>query len=392
MGTGAVSILFQAFPYGRGTQGMMTTSLVFFFLNLLLFILFTAFFLAKYLKYPGKWSAMIRKPIPSLFLGCYPMGACTLLNVSVDVINQHYGVGGRPFLYVIWALWWVDVAISVACCWAGVHSMIVMQTHSLATMNSMWLLPVVTLIVASSSGGVIGLALQQHSEYHALITVGFSAFLVTIGISLAFMILTIYLARLVIHGLPPGPAVLSVFLPLGPTGQSGFAIYIIGQNFSRLIPYSKAGDSTFLSSPRMAEFLSSLCTCAAFVLWSLGTMWLLYALLALKSTVLKTPIGFKMSFWGLVFPNGVYANLTLSLATAFDSKGFRIYGAIYAIVVICVWTAIALRSLVALKQMSESAFTLPVKNVEKAADDSATTSCTDSNSDGQSHMVEGHQS
>jgi hypothetical protein len=48
---------------------------------------------------------------------------------------------------------------------------------------------------------------------------------------------------------------------------------------------------------------------------------------------------------------GVYANLTLNLADAFDSGGLRAFGAMYAVIVMCLWTGIALRSLVALKVM-----------------------------------------
>lgn len=177
------------------------------------------------------------------------------------------------------------------------------QHHAASTVGAMWLLPVVTLIVASSSGGVLATALQKYSRTHTLITLVVSAFSVTIGLSLALMILTLYLGRLIIHGLPPGAGVLSVFLPLGPTGQAGFAIFLIGREFKALLPYNNAGNSAFLGSSLTAEVLCIVTTCVAFILWSLATMWMLFALLALKSTVVKSPVPFKMSFWGLVFPN-----------------------------------------------------------------------------------------
>ena len=87
-------------------------------------------------------------------------------------------------------------------------------------MTAVWLLPVVTVIVASASGGVIAPSLYKYSASHALITITLSAVLVTIGITLALMMLTIYLLRLIVHGLPPTATIISVFLPLGPTGMS----------------------------------------------------------------------------------------------------------------------------------------------------------------------------
>jgi tellurite resistance protein TehA-like permease len=172
-------------------------------------------------------------------------------------------------------------------------------------MNAMWLLPVVTLIVASSSGGVVANALQEYSPIRAFETVTLSAFLVTVGLSLALMILTIYLLRLITHGLPPDGTVLSVFLPLGPTGQSGYAVLLIGQNYRTLFPTLSTanftGDTTSATSAGIV--VDIVCTCLSFILWSLATMWILYALLAIYTALRKSPIAFRVSFWGLVFPN-----------------------------------------------------------------------------------------
>ena len=166
----------------------------------------------------------------------------------------------------------------------------------------MWLLPVVTLIVASSSGGVIGGAIQVYSRLHALQTLTVSVFMVTAGLTLALMILTVYLMRLVFHGLPSGRTVLSVFLPLGPTGQSGYAILLIGQNVNKLLPFASRS-YTFLNSTSTGAVVEVVCICVSFLLWSLATMWILYALLAVYSGLRRSRIAFAVSFWGLVFPN-----------------------------------------------------------------------------------------
>ena len=234
-------------------------------------------------------------------------------------------------------------------------------------MTAAWLLPVVTLIVAASTGGVIATALHRYSARYALITVVASVFLVSTGLALAMMVLTIYYARLIIHGLPQGVSIVSVFLPLGPTGQAGYAIGLIGNNFRKILPYKCGGASLLLNSQTSGDIIYVIATCTSFVLWSLATMWMIYALLALRSTLFKTSIGFRMTFWGLVFPNvslqfclplsyltdfqGVYANLTLLLGNSFDSPALRIYGSIYAVVVVCLWIGIAVRSLFAMNDL-----------------------------------------
>lgn len=169
-------------------------------------------------------------------------------------------------------------------------------------MTAMWLLPVVTLIVASSSGAVVANTLSKYSEYHALITTTISAFLVIVGLTLALMILTIYFLRLIVHGLPAGGTVLSVFLPLGPTGQAGYSIFLIGDNFTTLFPTIPTSIGS-IHSNTAGSIVKIICICLSFALWSLATMWILYALLAMHTALRKSFIAFRVSFWGLVFPN-----------------------------------------------------------------------------------------
>jgi len=177
------------------------------------------------------------------------------------------------------------------------------QTHSLETMTSMWLLPVVTLIVASSSGGVIAKPMQDYSTQHSLQTITLSVFMVTVGLSLALMMLTVYLMRLIIHGLPKGITLLSVFLPLGPTGQAGYSVMLIGDTFKTLLPSKSTQIPGFLTWDTTGTIIDVVCISIAFVLWSLATMWILYAVLALYTGLRESSIPFKISFWGLVFPN-----------------------------------------------------------------------------------------
>ncbi len=62
-------------------------------------------------------------PVQSLFTGTFPMGAITILNIAVSLIHEDYGFGGKPFLYVLWAFWWLDVISSFLCCFGVMHFM-----------------------------------------------------------------------------------------------------------------------------------------------------------------------------------------------------------------------------------------------------------------------------
>lgn len=122
MGTGAISILFHNYPYLNDSITFKIFTYIFFFLNLALFLLFNFMTIARYTIFPDIWSIMIRHPVQSLFIGCYPMGFATLINIGVGLIYED-GFGGRGFLYFLWACWWVDVVISFLCAFAIVHVM-----------------------------------------------------------------------------------------------------------------------------------------------------------------------------------------------------------------------------------------------------------------------------
>lgn len=343
MGTGSISLLFHAFPYDNGTQTMKILSLIFFFFNLFLFTLFTILATARYILFPDVWGIMIHHPVQSLYLGCYSMGATTLINVAVELIYQEYGFGGKRFLYIVWSIWWLDVAISLACCWIMVHIMITRQNHSLTKMTPVWLLPVVTLVVASSTGGALARPLQAFSVSHALVTLSCSIFMFSIGLSLTLMMFTMFLLRLILHGLPPGATILSVFLPLGPASQSGYSLLLIGQAFRSLLPLH-FGNSKVLTSIWAGEMIDVICTCFAFMLWSLGVMWVIFALFAVQDVVRETRFPFTVSHWGLIFPNGVFANLTIQLGQTLDSPFFRVFGAVYAAMTLILWACVATRT------------------------------------------------
>jgi len=50
-------------------------------------------------------------------------------------------------------------------------------------------------------------------------------------------------------------------------------------------------------------------------------------------------------FWGLIFPNGVYANLTIELYKELDSSFFRILGAAYSVATLILWISVSARTI-----------------------------------------------
>lgn len=196
-------------------------------------------------------------------------------------------------------------------------------------MAAVWLLPVVTLIVASSTGGLLSAALRPQSATLAFLTTGISFTMVIIGLSLAMMMITVYLARLIVYGPPDANLILSAFVVLGPFGQGGYSLLVNGANLAALFPIHNTGE--FPMSSMTGQLLYSFCFCMAYILWSMGICWVCIAVLSTFSVLKQsgTP-NFGLAYWGLVFPNGVYALLSVQLGTVLDSGFFRVFGALWS--------------------------------------------------------------
>ena len=53
---------------------------------------------------------------------------------------------------------------------------------------------------------------------------------------MAFMVMTLYMWRLIIHKIPPTNLIMTSFLPVGFLGQSSYSIYLFGNNLNKFIP------------------------------------------------------------------------------------------------------------------------------------------------------------
>lgn len=167
-------------------------------------------------------------------------------------------------------------------------------------MTAVWLLPVVPPIVASTTGQLVASALAPHSPSRALLTSAVSLVLVVTGLTLALLISAAYYPRLIVHGLPATGLIVSVVLPLGPCGQGGYSLLLAADVLPPLLPPL---DSPFLSHAAGADALRVVLLAGAFVLWTMATMWLALACLAVADVAARNSIGFALPFWGLIFPN-----------------------------------------------------------------------------------------
>jgi tellurite resistance protein TehA-like permease len=108
MGTGIVSILLHNLPYNG--VWLYWISVTIFGLNVLLFSMGCIMSVLRYTLYPEIFWVMITHPVQSMFIGTFPMGLATIVNMFVFVCVPAWGEWTR---YFAWGLWIFDAVISV---------------------------------------------------------------------------------------------------------------------------------------------------------------------------------------------------------------------------------------------------------------------------------------
>ncbi len=156
--------------------------------------------------------------------------------------------------------------------------------------------------MSSGTGGILAAPLLPFSAAKSLGTLVVATVLAAMGLALAFMILTLYFLHLVLHGPPRGAGVVSVYIPLGPVGQGGYAILLLGAGYNAILPLQH-GDSTLLRAEIVGQVIGVAALGVALVLWAVGTMWLVYGLMATADVLWNDHVHFKQAFWSLGFPN-----------------------------------------------------------------------------------------
>lgn len=247
MATGVVSVLLHQLPYNG--HWLQIISVIFFVLNICLFVLFTFISCLRYMLHPKIFSAVLRHPHQSLFLATFPVGLATLIIMIVLVCAPVWGHGMATFA---WVLWWIDSLLALTVCFHLTYVMSVFpilhlfprrnhipascargtcladlayrmsnRRSELAEMTALYLIPVVCVVMAANSGSLVAGAIPNPK--HQLWTLIISYVFWGIGSPLSWIILTLYFLRLTLHKPLSREVIVSLLLPIGPLGLSGFS-------------------------------------------------------------------------------------------------------------------------------------------------------------------------
>ncbi len=329
MGTGVLALALAQLPVA--IPGLRALAEGLWLFNILLFVLFSVMYAARWVLFFDEARRIFGHSTVSMFFGTIPMGLATIINGFLVFGLPHWGDG---VIHVAEMLWWLDVAMSLACGVLIPYMMFTRQEHSIDQMTAVWLLPVVAAEVAAASGGLLAPHLADaHSQLVVLVT---SYVLWAFSLPVAFSILTILLLRMALHKLPHENMAASSWLALGPIGTGALGMLLLGVEAPAIFAAN--------GLPGIGEVAAGLGLVAGITLWGLGLWWMLIAVL-ITVRYLRDGIPFNLGWWGFTFPLGVYSLTTLKLASTLNLTFFSVFGCVLVALLVVMWMIVAQRTL-----------------------------------------------
>ena len=330
MGTGILALALGQLP----GHSMLLTGIgeALWLFNILLFTVFTLMYAARWVFFFDEAKQIFGHSTVSMFFGTIPMGLATIINGLVQYGLPNWGDGVIPLAH---ALWWLDVAMALACGVLIPFMMFTRQEHSIDQMTAVWLLPVVAAEVAAASGGIIAPHLADtNAQFTMLIT---SYVLWAYSVPVALSILVILVLRLALHKLPHESMAASSWLSLGPIGTGALGMLVIGNDAPAI--FAAHG------MPGIGAVAAGIGVVSGVLFWGLGLWWMLLALL-ITARYAKGGIPFNLGWWGFTFPLGVYAVTTLKLGVTLNLVFFDVLGVILVMMLAIMWLVVATKTAV----------------------------------------------
>lgn len=330
MGTGILALALGQLPLAAEWPKALGEAL--WFSNIALFCLCTLMYASRWVLFFDEAKQIFGHSTVSMFFGTIPMGLATIINGFVL-----YGVPrwGEGVVAVAEVLWWIDVAMALACGVLIPFMMFTRQQHSIDQMTAVWLLPVVAAEVAAASGGLLAPHLADASaQFTMLIT---SYVLWAYSVPVALSILVILLLRMALHKLPHESMAASSWLSLGPIGTGALGMLLLGSDAPAI--FAAHGMAS------IGGVAAGIGLIAGVLFWGLGVWWMVLALL-ITGRYFKAGIPFNLGWWGFTFPLGVYAVTTLKLGVMLRLAFFDVVGVALVLMLAVMWAIVAAKTLV----------------------------------------------
>ncbi|KAI7096033.1 hypothetical protein KC340_g8255 [Hortaea werneckii] len=319
MNTGILSILMHQLPYQFYGLGIISTIL--FVFNIVLFIVFFILLLLRCIMYPQSLVQTCSTNISELSLmGAVPIAWFTIVaQVGLTVSNASWG--GQAFFIVALVMWWIGTAVmlTISCVVIVVFSKTDI-VNATTTLNPAIIVPFVGTTTDALVGGVICQYSGGVNARLAIPIIVTSYMICGLGFFVAIIIWAAYFVKLMNSGLPPPPLTPSLFMLVGPAGQTAAALQVLG---AAAKTYFGAYDKGTFLQAQPGEMLATLGVVLGLFILGIGLLFAFFAVYIILETTFKRQQKYTLIWWSTIFPMATVNTSFIEFGNEMDSPTFR---------------------------------------------------------------------
>jgi C4-dicarboxylate transporter/malic acid transport protein len=325
MGTGIVATAGAALPVH--VVGLRAFALVVWVIAAALLVVLIVLVGGHWLRHPTVARGHARNPQMAHFYGAAPMALMTVgagaVLVGKDLVGERVAVDLDWVLWTAGTLGGLFTAVSIPFLMFTLHAV-----EPDAAFGG-WLMPVVPPMVSAASGALLLPHIAAGTGRQTMLYGCYAMF----GLSLvaSLNIIAMIWTRLTLYGTSGTARVPTLWIVLGPLGQSITAAGLLGASAAMVV------------DPRLAEDMRAFALLFGVPVWGFAVLWIALAS-ALTVRTLRRGMPFALTWWSLTFPVGTFVTGTSQLAGHSQLPAFRVAAGIAYAGLLFTWLLVTVRT------------------------------------------------
>jgi C4-dicarboxylate transporter/malic acid transport protein len=325
MGTGIVAVAGATLPVH--VLGLRAFAQVVWAIGAVMLVVLIGVIGGHWLRHPTVARGHARNPQMAHFYGAAPMALMTVGGGAVLVGRDL--IGARIAVDLDWVLW---TAGTVGGLFTAVSIPFLMFTQHDVEPDAAfggWLMPVVPPMVSAATGALLLSHMAAGTGRQTMLYGCYAMF----GLSLvaSLNIIAMIWSRLVLYGTSGTARVPTLWIVLGPLGQSITAAGLLGATAGLAV------------EQEVAEDMNGFAILYGVPVWGFAVLWIALATLLTVRT-LRRGMPFALTWWSLTFPVGTFVTGTSQLAAHTHLPAFKVAAAVAYAGLLFTWLLVAVRT------------------------------------------------
>jgi C4-dicarboxylate transporter/malic acid transport protein len=282
---------------------------------------------AHWVRHPTVARTHARNPQMAHFYGAAPMA---LLTVGAGaVLVGHDLIGERLAVDLDWILWTAGTLGGLFTALTIPYLMFTQYSVEPDAAFGGWLMPVVPPMVSAATGALLIPHMAPGTGRETMLYGCYAMF----GLSLvaSLIIITLIWSRLAYYGTSGTARVPTLWIVLGPLGQSITAAGLLGTAAAHAV------------APEIASGMNVFAILFGVPVWGFAVLWIGLAT-SLTVRTLRRGMPFALTWWSLTFPVGTFVTGTSQLAVHTGLPAFKIAAAVAYVGLLSTWLLVAVRT------------------------------------------------